>query len=47
MDDGVRERLARREEDIGDLLVVGVVRDEPEPELGAQQRRLARSGGQA
>jgi hypothetical protein len=41
VDDGVRERLARRQEDVCDLLVVGVLRDEPEPELGAKERRLA------
>jgi hypothetical protein len=47
MDDGVRERLARREEDVADLLVVGLLRGEPDPELGTEKRRLAFAGRQA
>jgi hypothetical protein len=47
VDDGVRERLARRQEDVVDLLLVGALRGKPQPELGAEKRRLAFPCGQA
>jgi hypothetical protein len=44
---GVGEGLVRRQQDVDDLVVLRALGDEPEPEVGPQERGLAPARGQA